>query len=384
MNKRSEIFYSLLYATLICGIGIFSFLRPYYNWDLLGYVGTTLSIEEHNAEILHQKTYTYVKNSIPEQNYASLIANDNSYRTLTATDPKFFAEQLHYYTIRPLYIAMLFILYKMGMNIVQATLAISIISCALVCTLVRIWLLKYTVGIANLVSCSLLVMVSGILEAARLSTPDALSAVFILAGTYLFIEKRKFLPAWICFLLSTATRVDNVIFIIIYAVYFRYFSAEEIRRGKKLFTYLITSSLLLSAGILYVFGGHSPEFFFPNNYHWQEQAAPHSMILRIVTNYLVSTAVSIKQVVFDGYSNAVLLFVGLGMLNLYHVYRKNAENNLLQQLSFIALLAIAGRLLVFPVVANRFFIPYYIMIGIAFAADQFRRPQPAETLNAIS
>jgi hypothetical protein len=370
MNKKKEMVYSAVFVLFLCGIAAFSFLRPFYNWDLLGYVGATLMIEENKPAVLHQKTYDYVKNSIPPGQFAQLIADNNPYRKAVASDPVYFESQVHLYTIRPLYVGLMYSLSRIGVNIVSASVLISVVSSFFIGLLFRTWLLKYVQGFANVLICMLMIPLTGVAELARLSTPDALSTVIILAAMFLFIEEKKFILSAVLLVLSILARADNILIVLTFFTFFTYYSLNVYKFGKGTYAFILAISLILFSCIIYFVGGHTAEYFFPSNYHWRIEDSGQLLIVNIIKNYIGTADVSIKQLFFDGYSDSFLFFTGLGVFIMYKAYRGKTEFTIMRQIGLVALLAVLARLLIFPVVANRFFVPYYAIIGLMFIAEQ--------------
>lgn len=121
----------VVYFLIVLFISIVSIHKPDYNWDILPYVASVYSLESTDTNSIHKNTYEIVKSTLPEQAYLLLVSN-NKYREEMHQCSKCFYQQLPFYKIRPLYVALIYILYKLGINIIVSSFVISSISCLLI------------------------------------------------------------------------------------------------------------------------------------------------------------------------------------------------------------------------------------------------------------
>jgi hypothetical protein len=188
-----------------------SVINPYHNWDMIGYMAAAKSYEERDINSLHTFTYQMLEKSVTPAEYLALT-RDDGYRTAISTDTSAFQEQLPFYQIRPLYTAMIYLLYKVGVNIALATYLISGIAAAL--GILLLYLIAKTC-LSDLLSCILagsLVLFKAF-DLARYSTPDGLAFLGIILSVYLYVRKKG--KALICLLpILLAIRTDLVLFTI--------------------------------------------------------------------------------------------------------------------------------------------------------------------------
>ena len=161
--------------------------KPFFNWDVLGYIAATKSFEEKDINTIHEFAYKQVAEIIPQSQYDNLTSGID-YRVSMAEDAKAFSEQLPFYQIRIAYNAILFVLYKIGINIVFATQILSgfpvVASIILLYFMARDNLNHYLALIIPI-----FILLFKITELAQYSTPDGLALLAFVAVIYLFLEK---------------------------------------------------------------------------------------------------------------------------------------------------------------------------------------------------
>lgn len=185
--------------------------NPYHNWDMIGYMAAAKSFEEQNIEALHTFTYQMLEKSVTPAEYLALT-RDDGYRTEISTDTSAFQEQLPFYQIRPLYTAMIYLLYKVGVNIALATYLISGIAAALGILLLFLIAKSCLSDLLSYVLAGSLVLFK-VFDLARYSTPDGLAFLGIILAVYLYVRKKG--KVLICLLPILLTiRTDLVLFTI--------------------------------------------------------------------------------------------------------------------------------------------------------------------------
>jgi hypothetical protein len=194
---------------------------------------------------------------------------------------------------------------------------------------------------------------------ARLSTPDLLSSVFLLASFYFILEKRNPLWMFILFLLAILSRADNVIlsfFIILFLTF-----------SKKWKTLSLKQFFIMSAcfGVTYLFvvlpvRQFGWSIFFYSEYvkhidYSRDFDRPIALISHLSYMYrkLLSAFVSSHFTLFA--------FLGLLVFN-----RKFSLKNLSFDQTFLLLLFSVGlfRFLLLPDLSDRFYIGFYLTIII--------------------
>src|SRR5436190_7341246 len=170
--------YSLLgviYFTCILFAAIYCFKRPLYNWDMLAYSCLVLEMDRYSPGNAHAVTYQLAKDNIPSKQYLSLIDSSNPYRRSVFKDSIVFNDQLAFYVVKPLYTGLVYLEYKAGIPLLQATLIPSFITYLLIGLLFFHWLSIYLRPSITLFISLLIMISSPMIVVAKLATPDCLS-----------------------------------------------------------------------------------------------------------------------------------------------------------------------------------------------------------------
>ena len=199
-----------VYVLFLLLIGLYAFRKPAYNWDMLAYIAIVIKIDHHyDSNLIHKITYNTARENIPPGAYGYL--STGPYREKMATSSAGFYAQLPFYAVKPLYIGMIYLFYKIGFSLPISTVMPSILAYLLTGLLLLHWLKKYvTLFYASIAG--LLVMYSTfMISIARISTPDSLSAFLLFAAFYFIIEKPSIMFLFIFLLLSVFARIDNIV-----------------------------------------------------------------------------------------------------------------------------------------------------------------------------
>ena len=165
-------------------LGLFSFFlvmilalraavyAPFHNWGVIGYISSAKSFELYDIKDIHDFTYKTIKNNLPKEKYEALVTGN--YGAVISQDSRAFSEQLPFYQIRPVYNFLIFILHKVGVDIIFATHIISGVSVVL--GLFALYFMGYRRLWPPLIpAVSVISIIFGVVELARFSTPDGLA-----------------------------------------------------------------------------------------------------------------------------------------------------------------------------------------------------------------
>jgi hypothetical protein len=229
--KRMSLIYKriiiAIYFLLILGLAIYKYIKPYYSYDLIPYTASTISLEQSNKELIHKETYKTVKDALPGDVFKGLISGEFGEKMYT--DSISFNQTLNFYKVKPLYIFLIFGIYKLGLGIVETINLISVISYLGIATLLFMFIYKLRSGYFGILIISLLMVCQPFLLIAGRNTPDALSALIILLSLFLILDRQsRFVPG-ILLILSIAIRPDNLIISSILLIYFGLFSPKQYR-----------------------------------------------------------------------------------------------------------------------------------------------------------
>jgi len=198
------------WVLLFLGI-IYAGLRPNYNWDMIAYMGCVVKNDNADSEALHKKTYEILRQEIGDGR-ADLLSSGNNYRSTMESDHNAFSENLPFYTIRVVYLAIVSFFFKLGIPLSFATVLPSLISVFLLILLIYRVLNKEfdNIFVASVISIIILFLPQTI-SLARLSTPDALSTLLLLLITVMYLYNSNWILIFLVMAISIMTRTDNII-----------------------------------------------------------------------------------------------------------------------------------------------------------------------------
>ena len=348
------------YFFCIVAAGFYCFKRPLYNWDMLPYSALILKIDGYDAKKAFAFTYESAKQNIPPRDYHLLTDSTNAYRYNLSNDDTAFNEQLPFYVVKPLYTSLAYLAYKAGFSLPAATLVPSFISYLLICLLFFHWLnLHLRLSISFFVS--LLIMVSSpLVEVAKLSTPDCLSALLLLGSFYFTIEKPSLPFLLTCLCLSVFARIDNVIacFFVMTAICLskRWYRRITLRNFS-LITILFASCYCMVGLIAWQFGW---SVFFYNDFAQHLRPSYGSGSRFAFGDYARLMYEHIMSAINHSYFT---IFMALHFLNISTSFsqKKPSFDKLFVVLIPVILLV---RFILYPDISDRFYIAYYLVIVV--------------------
>jgi hypothetical protein len=200
-----------LYVIIILLFALFAAKRPLYNWDTLAYMAVALHYDHHSTAFVHDTIYAIAKQQMPSASYNELTDGGLEYRKTMAGNALAFDQQMPFYTVKPLYTGLVYILYKVGVPLLEATVLPSLIFYVLIGILLMIWIAKYLNFLPGMLVCLLLMMIAPMWEIARCSSPDAVSAFFVLTSLYFLLEKESLVLTFVFLMGAVLSRLDNIL-----------------------------------------------------------------------------------------------------------------------------------------------------------------------------
>jgi len=185
------------------------FTQPYMNWDIVTYTGTVLSWKYKDAQTLYTATAELLKAELPDWVYKQVWLDSE-----LTQNAKAFAQQLPFYTVKPLYTGSMGLLHKLGATLTASSWIISALSMAGLLALMLflppkrlhlIWL----PGIAALLWLGPWPMA----DLARFSTPDALSLFLVMAAAASWLRWKNWLLLALLGMLATLARPDCMLLV---------------------------------------------------------------------------------------------------------------------------------------------------------------------------
>lgn len=362
-NRFSLLITMILFLTCLLPASVYFYKNPSYNYDMLGYMALVIKMDkQYTFEEIHKITYESAKKNIPPANYKNLT-DTFTYRKKFKTDPNSFKEILPNYVIKPLYLWLSWLFYKNGCSLPLSTVLPSIVAYLIIGVILFFWLNKYLqTGFAFLTG--LLLMYSTfITNVARLSTPDCLSALFILLSFYFIIEKKNMWLMSVCLLLATYTRMDTVILYFFIISYLTFNSKWKMITGNQ---YLMLLGVLVIAYLsivlpvreygwdIFYYGQYSSHIDYTKDFY---QSITIQSYFSLIYTKLVTAFVATH----------FTLFLFLGIMVIFN--RKFSFKSLSFDQSFLLLLimVIFFRFLFLPDLSDRFYLGFYLLILVLLA-----------------
>jgi hypothetical protein len=349
----------ILYFLFLIASSLYCYKKPLYNWDMLSYMALAAGVENHDIIATHEIVYNEAKKHVPEPFYSRLVEPTHEFKHKMFTDPVAFNDQLVFYTIKPLYIGLVYLSYKAGLSLSKATVAPSVISYFLIGSLLFVWLIKYmAISLAALISiCTMLT--APLLNAAMLSTPDCLSGFTLFAAMYFILEHRKIFPVFLFFVLSIFARIDNVIAGVLIVSLLAFTRRSVMKISKKQYALMLAGFVICYFIISYRCV----------QYGWNILFYP-SFAQHLDNNSGLSSHFSLAEYMRLAYSQILtgLFFYHLAiyLVMLLFVFvntpPKLSKLNFDQLLALLTFFIIAVRFILLPEIDDRFYISWYLLI----------------------
>jgi hypothetical protein len=312
----------LLGRVLYFGLALFLAVHCYRNSDmdidLLAYAGnialarTTDPVSIH-ATVYAQRLTPHLRGTEVSNTQATILRK-------RASDPYYSALYLPYFSVKPLYVAVMQLAYKLGANVVDASRIISATCYFGIATIV--WI--YTGSLFS----GLILILPETMNLGQINEPDAMSVMILLLGFWSIFVKRKDLGT-LLLLVSIWVRPDNFIVCSFVIVYLLFTGRLRWKSGAALLSLAVGSVLAISrygygwkALYFHTFlGGEpssDPRFGIADYFHSLSigaNVAIHHEVPIFFLVYMVCMAVCKERNM-----RSVLLLVGLSSLVHFVVY----------------------------------------------------------------
>ena len=362
-NKKTfSVVVNIFFLLCLSPLVIFSYKHPSNNWDMLGYIAIVMRIDGvKDVKEIHQVTYTSVKKNIPEKDYKQLV-DSSGVRAKFASDPLLFEKILPIHVVKPLYILFVYFAYKAGFDLPAATVMPSLIAYSLIGLLLFHWL-KKLMRKAIAFFAALLIMSSGfMISSARLSSPDMLSAFFLLATFYFILERPNIRWSLLFLILSIFTRADNIL--TAFSVFTLLFIADQSKIKMSKNQYLLVLLVLATVYFITIFPIRQ---FGWSLFYYSEYSKYMDFNRNFDKAYALSDYFSYmySKVIAGLISGHFTLFVLLALLIILNRFPiKFRQLSLDQLFSLLLVFIMAIRFLLLPDLSDRFNIAYYLCLLI--------------------
>jgi len=365
LNSQLSLF-RVLYGICVLVAGIYCLSRPLYNWDILPYSYLVLRLDHHNPHEAYAMTYQIGKAEIPAKQFHLLTDSENLYRQRMSGNFTEFEKQTPLYVIKPLYVTLSYLAYKCGVDLFRSTLVPSFVAYLLMAFILVQWLGAYLrPPVAFAIALSVMIS-SPLIEAAKLATPDDLSALLLLGAFYFVLKRPSLWLSLLCMILSVFTRLDNIITCL--ALLGTIYASRKWYHPISLTSLLTAVILLLCSYFSVTFASYSYGWsvFYYNDFVHRLGGALHSgngFVMRVYFQL-------IYQALISGVNHSYLaLFLVLLAFNF--VDKTSVKRWSFDQLFLCLVVAIIViRFVLFPDISDRFYIPFYLAIT-AISAKHF-------------
>src|SRR3984957_4012020 len=221
-------------ATICAALFMLSFAtyfaqRPDYGWDMIAYMAIALRDGGTPAAAIHEQTYEALQAALPQSEFEKLIGrgapdpnlqpDDIEFRQTAAANSDSFLAQLPYWSVKPVYPALMAVLHATGLGLIASGLAVSAAAYFGIGMLLYGWFSRWMGPFVAFGVMALLVLNPFLTLSARTAGPDIVSIFVLLAAVYLSIERDRPIASALTFIVAIAVRPENIIYAGVFLVY---------------------------------------------------------------------------------------------------------------------------------------------------------------------
>lgn len=335
--------------------------RPSYNWDMIGYVASAVSFETSDPSEIQSRVYGLLKESVSPEGYEELTER---YRRRTrSTDPESLRQYLPFYQIRVLYNAVIYALFKFGVNPFFATHFISALAASLAVLFLAFLVRGPTDHLYHLFL-PLICVAYGLHELARHSTPDALSLLLVIVCYWLLLRRSPVICLTVPLLVLA--RTDLAILAVLFLIYL-YASKAVDRRLVHLSAGGAAAAYVM---VSWIVGQYGWETVF---YHTLVRTLAYPETEAVDVNLGLYISVFRQGVVGAIAEKMFMTFAMISSFCLVFIWRGRKvfprPDRSLCDIGFIVISSgayILVHFLLFPVMWHRFFAAQYLLVACVF------------------
>jgi len=367
MKKTGNIFV-FIFSIYLCLMSYYLYTHQYYNADLEAYMGLIYKTEYSDLKIedVHKKVYGELKKINPKLSEISKVEEiaigGNSYYYTLSKNPKAYEEELQLFSVKPFYNFMNLMFYKLGFNVLTSISLTSIFSYVFILTLIFCFLIRVLKNYPlSFIITIIISLFKPLLEASRYASADSLACLMLLLSFYTFIIKKNHLTATIFAMLCVLTRPEYfILYSFLYVLIYFYRNTLHIKTTQVFLSY---GYIFLSFFLIQYFNQISWSVLFMNQFTKVQIypiSAPDPFYFPDYLNFIKKTI----MLDFNGsYFPLLLLFIVIILANKFSL---NSKKSWAQCLFFGAVYAaVFVRYLVFPSLANRMMIGFYLIIVLS-------------------
>lgn len=377
MNARRAS--AALFLMLVGALCIAGFRAPTNNWDLLGYLGAAVALDTRDSSAIHARVYEMAREHVPPAAFSALTdgaqdAAERSYRRDLYANPDHFVQQLPYYQVRPAYIALIYLLLHAGVDPVGAVHLLSITSYAGIALLMFGWLVRHLAAPFAALAALLLALSPPMVAVLRLASPDALSALMLLAAFFLFLETGRAGAASAMFVAAIAVRSDNILLAVMFLAMLSLVRPWNMSLRKLALAGIAACSAYL---LISVSAGHYgwATLFYHSFVSFVPDPATRAVSFD-PAQYLLALARGARTPL----EGSAVLFAFIGAAAYALPAREDTDTMLDRVLLLLAANA-ALRYALFPAIWDRFFVAHYMLAGVILVIKGARHVPALHTPN---
>ena len=356
--------YLISYGLIIVTIVWQCYERPSYNADIMPYMAVVLGYDDSDLTRVHQQAYVIAKEQIPSLYYERITDIHHTFRNEIRNDVDKFFQNVSFFKVKPLYNFSIYIFYKLGASLVKATILPSLLSFLFITALLFYWL-NDSMHILKAMLISLGIVISPpVLEAARLSTPDALSTAFVLLSFYLIFKNYNWFWIVLTLSMSIIARLDNIILAFLLLLFYHFFQS---RKESKL-TFSRNSIVHIIILIVWTLYG-----FLIMQYANYQNAFENAFTEMWINKNPFRVAIKGMTTIQFSYLPTVMIICGVV------IFKKRIDSlksfTQTQWFYLLMVLYIFIKYLAFPNLTTRFYLPVYIVVIVMMVEELFSRIQ---------
>ena len=201
--------------------------HPQYDWDTFAYVAVALRDAGTPADQIHSATFKIMHDFLPPAYWDLLIGQncsvDPEFRQAVAANGNAFMAQLPFFSVKPLYPALMAALYEVGAGMIASGMAIAAAAYFGFGVLVYVWFRRWMPPMVAFATMALMMVNPYLVAVGRTIWPDMLSALAIASAAFVMIEHRRLaLVSAAILLLAILIRPENILYAGLFLVYMGY------------------------------------------------------------------------------------------------------------------------------------------------------------------
>ena len=357
----------LLYVLAACWSLQDAARHPANNWDMIGYIGAALHREENDLVAVHRRTYAEVRTHVSAAEFVELTGVNprRPFRDVVFRDPVAFAQQLPYYSVKPLYVSTIALVARWSGSLVEASQYVSLVCYALLLVVLLLW---WSPGNGRslwllVVAALLHVGTIPIRNVASLATPDALSLLLLALAFFLLLRRSTTHASLATAVIAVTARPDNIVLVLPLVAFVAFFAPLRWRIGIASAAGWTAVVVLVASGTNWVCGGYRWSQVFYRGVLYTPAYPAKYVPTPLIQTYLQALTVAVRRMATELPREIVVLLLGLGLS--IGIFGAGGRNRIGAWVALLATSAMVGRILVYPCVEERYFFFSYLLIAYA-------------------